>query len=390
MVLTGIDQIETFADKYSGNIGYLCHSASVDRDLNHGISRMVEVFGNRLVKLFSPQHGLVGDVQDNMIESDHYEHPYYKLPVYSLYSETREPTQEMLEGLDVVFCDLQDVGTRVYTYIYTVTNTMIACAKKGVKVVILDRPNPIDAETIEGNILDPEYSSFVGMYPIPMRHGLTVGEVATMAKKFWEVDCELEVIRMQNYVRSMTFQETGLPWVIPSPNLPFIDTAFVYPGSVLFEGTSVSEGRGTTRSLEILGHPSIEPHSFVDHMNQVLAETDEEGFVLRPVSFIPTFHKFQGQSCGGVQIHPTDYKKFNPWRIGQILCKEFYHTLGYHFKWKQPPYEYEYEKLPIDILNGTDKIRTWVEDNGSYDELIALEKNGREKYLEQRSSILLY
>jgi uncharacterized protein YbbC (DUF1343 family) len=349
-----------------------------------------DAFGDRLKCLFSPQHGLVGDVQDNMIESDHFQHPYYNIPVYSLYSETREPTEEMLSGLDVIFCDLQDVGTRVYTYIYSVTNTMKACQGKDIKVVILDRPNAIDADTIQGNILDPEYKSFVGMHPIPMRHGLTVGEVATMAKEHWGIDCDLEVVRMEDYDRKMSFNETGLPWVIPSPNLPFTDTAYVYPGSVIFEGTNISEGRGTTRSLEVVGHPNIEPFSFCDHLEQVFSKTEEEGFILRPVSFIPTFHKYAEQSCGGVQIHPTDYRRFNPWRVGQILCRELYHFLKDDFQWKQPPYEYEYEKLPIDILNGTDTIRKWVELNGSYEALIDLENPGMDQYLNDRECCLLY
>jgi uncharacterized protein YbbC (DUF1343 family) len=214
-----------------------------------------------------------------MVETTHYVHPYFKIPVYSLYSETRIPTDEMLSGLDHVFVDLQDVGTRIYTYIYTMTLLLEACQKKGIEVVILDRPNPIDAQTLEGNVLKPEFTSFVGRHPIPVRHGLTMGEVAQMHQKFWSNNqCPLQIIEMKGYQRHMSFEDTGLPWVIPSPNLPTIDTAYTFVGTVLYEGTNISEGRGTTRSLEILGHPKIEAFGFHEKLKPILKKSQTPRF----------------------------------------------------------------------------------------------------------------
>ena len=392
-VVTGLDIIKDgkdWNDKFPGKIGYLAHAASVDCQFRHGISIFKQQFGDQFIKIFSPQHGLVGDVQDNMIESDHFQHPYFKLPVYSLYSETRKPSPKMLEGLDHVFIDLQDVGTRIYTYIYTMTYMMEACAELGIEVVVLDRPNPIGGLEIEGNILDPEFSSFVGRHRLPMRHGMTIGEVAWMAKECWGINCRLQVIKMQRWERPMYFQHSGLPWVLPSPNLATPEVTIVFPGTVLFEGTNVSEGRGTTRSLEIIGHPGIEPYGWLGMLNSLFDDLSLNGFVLRPVNFIPTFQKHQGKVCGGYQIHPTDLHKFRPWKVGQVLCKAFYTKLGEKFQWKLPPYEYEYEKMPIDILNGTDQLRTWIENDGDIEELLEIESKGRPEFEKQRSSVLLY
>lgn len=392
-VYSGLERLKSekaLQQKYKGNVGYLCHSASVDSQYQHGLFSLQKIFGKRLKKVFSPQHGFVGDVQDNMVESDHYIHPYFQLPVYSLYSETRKPTAKMLKGLHHIFIDLQDVGTRIYTYIYTVTLMMEACAEAGVEVIVLDRANPIDGKTIEGNMLDLNYASFVGRHPLPVRHGLTIGEVAKMAEKYWNIDCSLAVVKMQSWERWMYYEDTGLPWVMPSPNLPTIEAAVTFVGTVLFEGTNISEGRGTTRSLEIVGHPNIEPYSFAGILSPILANSGLQGFVLRSVNFLPTFQKHQNVSCGGFQIHVTDRGKFKPWALCQLLCREFYHHLKDEFQWKQPPYEYEYEKMPIDLINGTDRLRLWVENNESFDQLKEIEEIGRDEFLEQRKEILLY
>ena len=351
---------------------------------------MKEVFGDRLKCLYSPQHGFVADVQDDMKESKHYIHPYFNLKIWSLYSETRIPTDEMLEGIDHIFVDLQDVGTRVYTYIYTLTLLMEACARKGIEVVVLDRPNPVNGEDIEGNILEEGFTSFVGRHPIPVRHALTIGEVGLMAQKFWGADGQLKVIKAEGWQRWMNYEDTGLPWVIPSPNLPTVEAAFTFIGTVLYEGTNMSEGRGTTRSLEVVGHPKVEPYSFLEHLIPIFKAAKLEGFVLRPVSFIPTFQKHQGTPCGGYQIQVTDRKLFKSWWVSQLLCREFFHHPGQWFSWKQPPYEYEWDRLPIDLINGTDKIRQWVEAKGSVEELDALESQNKEEYLAQRKEILLY
>jgi uncharacterized protein YbbC (DUF1343 family) len=395
MTLTGLDRIlceSELQKKFKGRIGYLCHSASVTKDLEHGLLALKRVFGSQLVKIFGPQHGFVTDVQDNMVETQHYVHPYFKLPVYSLYSETRIPTDEMLEGLDHIFVDLQDVGTRIYTYIYTMTLLLEACEKKGIEVVILDRPNPINGVDMEGNILQMNFSSFVGRHPMPVRHALTMAEVAKMHQRYWSQNknCPLSIIEMKGYQREMSFEQTGLPWVIPSPNLPTIETAYTFVGTVLFEGTNISEGRGTTRSLEIVGHPLIEPFGFVEKIKPLLARVGLKGFMLRPLVFLPTFQKHQGKACGGMQIHVTDRKSFRPWHLCQYLLKEMYKELGSEFAWKLPPYEYEFHKIPVDLINGTDKLRHWIEKDGSEEEYQHLMQEGQQEWLEQRQSCLIY
>ncbi len=392
-VLTGLEVLlsdKNTQNSIQGNIGYLCHAASVNSKYEHGIEGLKKCFGSRLKKLFSPQHGLYAEEQDNMLESDHFFHSFYQLPVYSLYSETRKPTDEMLEGLDCVLIDLQDVGTRIYTFIYTMCLMMQACGEKGIEVIILDRPNPINGKDMEGNILDPNFRSFIGLYPMPMRHGLTIGEVALMAHKFWKVDCRLRVINMKGWKRAMNFYDTGLPWVLPSPNLPTIAGTFVFPGSVLFEGTNLSEGRGTTRSLEIIGSPKLNSFSLLKDLNNSLKRVGLEGFVLRPLTFIPTFNKHEGKVCQGFQVHPTDLEKFQPWKVGQLLCQKLFHYMGEDFQWTPPPYEYEYKLMPIDILNGTDKLRLWVEKNNSFDQMVEIEKEGWSNFTENRKEILAY
>ena len=373
-----------------GKIGYLCNSASIDGNITHGILILKKLFNKRFQKVFTPQHGLFADVQDNMLESDHYEDPNLNIKIYSLYSETRSPKPEWLDGLGHLIIDLQDVGTRVYTYIYTVALTIEACAKQGIKVTILDRPNPIGGKRVEGNILKSDFSSFVGLYELPMRHGLTIGEFSNYLTKYQGIDCDIEVVELENWQRSMYFDETGVPWVQPSPNLPSLETALVYPGMVLFEGTNVSEGRGTVKPFEFIGHPDIEPFGFLDELDKAFDESDLRGFKLRPLVYQPTFHKFQDIVCGGFQIHLTDRDLFKPWHFSQVLMREMAHYLGDKFEWLQPPYEYEYKLLPIDILNGTDKIRQWVENRGSFDTLLQIEAEGIEKFLDKREDILIY
>lgn len=394
IVKSGLDVLirdsESFKSRYPGRIGYLCHSASVSADLRHGVESFKEIFGERLVKLFSPQHGLVSDVQDNMVETDHYTHPYFQLPVYSLYSETRKPTDKMLEGLDTVFIDLQDVGTRIYTYIYTMTLFMEACQDKEITVVILERPNPINGQDIEGNILDRNFESFVGRHELPVRHGMTMGEIALMAKNYWGIDCKLDIIPMEGWSRRMSFEHTGLPWVMPSPNLPSIEAAYTFVGTVLLEGCNISEGRGTTKSLEILGHPRIEPYSHLRALMEIFKENHLTGFKLRPISFLPTFQKHQGVACGGYQIHVTDRSQFKPWKTVLLIIQYFYHALGKDFTWKEPPYEYVYDRNPFDIINGSDKIRAWVENKGSFAELLKIENEAQMDFIDKRAKTLIY
>jgi uncharacterized protein YbbC (DUF1343 family) len=393
MVKSGLDRLineKNWQDHCGQNIGYLCHAASIDGQLQHGVFGLKKIFGERLKCLFSPQHGMVGNVQDNMVETNHSIHPYFKLKIYSLYSETRIPTDEMLKGLDTVIVDLQDVGTRIYTYIYTMTLMMKKAQELGIKVVILDRPNPINGVDLEGNILDMKFASFVGLHEIPVRHALTMGEVALMANRYWQKPCDLLVVPMSGWQRHMSFEDTKLPWVLPSPNLATVEAAYTFVGTVLYEGCNVSEGRGTTRSLEIVGHPKIEAFSWLDQIAPTLREFEIEGCVLRPIVFRPTFQKHAGVDCGGFQIHVTDRKKFRPWRLCQVLMREFIHTLGSDFKWKEPPYEYEWEMMAVDMINGTDELRHWYLKRGNFADLNHIEQKNQQDFRQKRQSILIY
>ncbi len=394
-VQTGLMRLKNekkLQDKYKGNIGILCHSASIDENFNHALDILLNLFGQKVIKVFGPQHGFVTDVQDNMIETDHFIHPYYNLPIYSLYSETRIPTDEMLEDIDHLFVDLQDVGTRIYTYIYTLTHLLEKCASKDIEVIVLDRPNPIGAQHIEGNILDPKFASFVGRHSMPVRHALTIAEVAKMHQKFWaKTAANLSVIEMKNYQREMNFWQTKLPYVNPSPNLPTIEGCFTFAGTVLFEGTNISEGRGTTRSLEQIGHPKFDPWKLLSHFENIYQKLELTGFKLRPVSFYPMFQKHAHKNCGGFFIHITDYDNFKPWKVCQVFLKEFKHLFADHFQYKTDAYEYGENLQAMDMINGTDTIRKWYEEEKlNMDKLLEIEESGQEQFAKNRQEILLY
>jgi len=392
-VITGLDILvkdKNLQNEFKGNVALLCHNASISSNYTHAAISFKEMFSNRFVKIFEPQHGFSTDVQDNMVETDHYTHPYFNIPTYSLYSETRIPTDEMLEGIDHLFIDLQDVGCRIYTYIYTVTLLLDKCTNKDIQIIILHLPNPINGIDIEGNILEPEFKSFVGLHPIPMRHAMTIGEVALMHQKLWaKGKNNLKIIKMQHWKRDMFFEDTKLPWILPSPNLARAESACTFPATVIFEGTLLSEGRGTSQPLEIVGLPKIEPYSFYEnHLSDSLKRVNLEGFKLRPITFLPTFQKHANKVCGGFQIHITNKKTFKPWRAGQFIMRELHHHLGNDFKWKKPPYEYNYTQNPIDLINGTYKLRHWVEGNESIEMLNSFEN--LEAYKHQLNGIKIY
>lgn len=377
-VKSGLDILvkdKSLQNKFKGKVALLCHNASVDANYTHAALKFKEIFGSRFIKLFGPQHGFSTDVQDNMVETNHIIHPFFKIPVYSLYSETRIPTDEMLEDIDHFFIDLQDIGCRMYTYIYTLTLLLEKCIDRDIEIIVLDRPNPINGVDIEGNILDPKFETFIGRHPIPVRHGMTIAEVALMHQKFWVKDqVNLNIIKMQHWKREMFFEDTKLPWLLPSPNIPRPESTHTFPATVLFEGTLLSEGRGTTQSLEIVGHPKIKPYTFYEkHLSEAFKKSKLKGVALRPITFVPTFQKHANAVCGGFQIHITDRKEFKPWRVGQFIMQELYHYLGEDFKWKEPPYEYNYDQKPIDIINGTDKLRHWVENKEPIETLNSLE-----------------
>ena len=358
-ISTGLEQLAAAPpdDLRGKRLGLLCNVASVDRHLVHARQLIHECFGDRLVRLFSPQHGLFAEKQDNMIESEHRNDPLLNIPVYSLYSKTREPLPEMFDPIDVIFIDLQDVGTRVYTFIYTMSYCMEAAHRFGKKVVVLDRPNPIGGELVEGNCLDEAWRSFVGRYPLPMRHGMTIGELAMIFNRAYGIDCDLEVIPLNGWHRSMSFEQTGLPWVAPSPNLPTPTSALVYPGQVIWEGTNVSEGRGTTQPFELVGAPFLDP----DRVLRELGGRHLPGAVLRPTEFEPTSNKWQGQPCHGFQIHVIDRLQYRPYLTSLTLLRAVMHCHPRAFQWKSPPYEYEYERMPIDLILGDQQLRLSLE-----------------------------
>ena len=342
-------------------VGLLVHPAAVDRHLRPTVEVIRATPGVEVTALFGPQHGILGQTQDNMIEWDGYTDPATGLPVYSLYGEHRKPSPEMLAHIDVLVVDLQDVGARYYTFIWTLLLCLEACAEAGKKVVVLDRPNPIGGTQTEGPVLDPEYRSFVGLAPIPMRHGMTIGELAGFFVQWRNFDVDLEVVWMEGWRREMSFTQTGLPWILPSPNMPTLDTAWVYPGGCLLEGTMLSEGRGTTRPFEIFGAPYIDPAKLV----AALDDWHLPGCQLRPLSFEPTFHKFAGQVCGGLQVHVTDCDRFESVVTYTAAITAIRQLWPDDFAWKQPPYEYENIKLPIDILAGGTQWREQVEAGAS-------------------------
>ena len=345
-------------------VGVVCNPASVDGELRHIADRLAAHPSARLAAIFGPQHGFRSDVQDNMIETPHgtIDAPHgrnavRRVPVYSLYSDTREPTAEMLRDLDVLVVDLQDVGVRIYTYIYTMANCLKAARRHGVKVIVCDRPNPIGGAAVEGMVLVPGFESFVGMYPIPMRHGMTIAELARLFNDHFGIGADLEVVAMQGWRREMYFDATGLTWIISSPNIPTFDTTTVYPGAVLFEGANVSEGRGTTRPFELVGAPWIDAERFAGAMNQRALP----GVRFRPAVFEPTFHKHAKERCGGCQIHVLDRPAFRPVETAVALLEAFRSDGGDRFAWRQPPYEYEHERLPIDVLAGSPQFREQME-----------------------------
>ncbi len=283
-----------------------------------------------------------------MVEWQSYEHPRLGIPVYSLYGEHREPTAEMLEHVDVLLVDLQDIGARYYTFIWTLYLCMRACEKHGVQVIVLDRPNPINGVTTEGPLLDSAYKSFVGMHPIKVRHGRTIGELARQFRDEAFPDCRLSILPTKNWERAMWFDQTGLPWVVPSPNMPTLDTATVYPGMCLLEATNISEGRGTTRPFEIFGAPFID----AEILRRELNDLKLSGVFFRENYFQPTVHKFAGELCRGAQLHVLDRDKFRPFKTGVEIIKRIRQIHGDQFQWKQPPYEYEWKRLPIEVLIG--------------------------------------
>jgi uncharacterized protein YbbC (DUF1343 family) len=367
-------------------VGIVSNPASVNAEFQHIVALLARTPDVRLAAIFGPQHGYRADVQDNMIETAHADDAVRRVPVYSLYSETREPTAEMLKDVDVLVVDLQDVGARIYTFIYTMANCLRAAKKHGVPAVVCDRPNPVAGVKIGGPMLRPGYESFVGQFPIPLRHGMTIGELARFFNDGCGIGADLTVIPLEGWKRSMHFDETGLPWVMPSPNMPTLDTAIVYSGTVLFEGTNISEGRGTTRPFELIGAPWVDPEQLADK----LAAYRLPGVYFRPAIFEPTFQKHAKTSCGGCQIHVLDRNAFKAVESAVAILTEVRAQNVARFQWRQPPYEYEEVKLPFDILAGSCVLRQQVEAGLPVRTIYYSWEAEHERFAKTRAPFLLY
>ncbi|MCA9129188.1 MAG: DUF1343 domain-containing protein [Planctomycetales bacterium] len=356
---SGLDrlQVEHLPQLVGQRLGVLMNQASVDARLQLASDVLLRLFPNQVQAILTPQHGLFGEQQANMIESSHGVCPTNALPVFSLYSETRRPTAGMLEQFDCLVVDLQDVGTRVYTFIWTVLECLVACGQTGKRVVVLDRPNPIGGNVFEGPLLDENFQSFVGGACIPLRHGLTIAEMARFLVAEKSLDVDLHVVPMSGWRRDMMFQETGLHFVWPSPNIPRWQTALVYPGLVLLEGTNLSEGRGTTRPFELAGAPFIQEYNWYNELQQF----ESHGLRFVPSRFTPTFDKWAGQSCGGVALHWADDANVRSVAATVAILATAARLWPDQFHWLPPPYEYEYEKMPIDILFGSPALRQFVD-----------------------------
>ncbi len=365
-------------------IGLLANQASVTRDFVHSKSLLKKMERCEFSCIFSPQHGFFSEKQDNMIESDHIREPESGVPVFSLYGETRKPDRAMMDKIDLLLVDLPDVGTRVYTFLYTMAYCLESAAEYGKKVVVLDRPNPVGGTQIEGNILQDDLTSFVGLYPLPMRHGMTFGELALFINHEFDVGCDLEIIEMEGWRRDMYFSGCRLPWVYPSPNMPTLETAVVYPGQVIWEGTNMSEGRGTTLPFELFGAPYLDHERF----DKILAGIDLPGCFLRPLVFEPTSGKWAGEHCAGYQLHVTDRALFKPYFTSLALLQAAMSFEG--FAYKQPPYEYEFEKLPLDLILGDKRIRENLEQGMAVGQIEKTWQNDLDIFSERRAQYLLY
>jgi len=388
-VLPGLERIsQAWPKRLRGcNAGLVAHPASVDTGLAHATGVLGGGGPFRLTAIFGPQHGIRGETQDNMVEWEGFRDKTLGIPVFSLYGKTRKPDASMLGNLDVMVIDLQDVGARYYTFIWTMALIMEACAEQGKAVAVLDRPNPLGGLLTEGPMLDPRFRSFVGLQRLPVRHGMTIGEIALYLRQLCNPRLELHVIRMKGWRRRMWFDQTGLPWVMPSPNMPTLDTATVYPGMCLLEGTNLSEGRGTTRPFEIFGAPFVDPDLLAGHLNRLRLA----GVFFRPLHFLPTFQKHSGRLCGGCQIHVTDKELFRPFRTAAAVIKSIRELYPGHFRWNKPPYEYERRLLPIDILAGSDRFRKEIEAGIPLKEMSSRWRDENSRFDKNtRGSFLLY
>lgn len=370
LCLTGLDALirDGFNPLRGRRIALLCNQASIASDLRHSLDAFLEARDAGyldIAAVFGPQHGLWGHTQDNMIEWEGGRDPRTGLPVHSLYGERRKPSPESLRDVETFVVDIPDVGARSYTFIWTMALCLEACAEAGIPVSVLDRPNPLGGVRVEGPVLEPEFASFIGLRPLPMRHGMTVGEVARWLQREYHPSLALDVVEMDGWDRSLYGDETGLPWAAPSPNMPSVETAAVFPGMCLLEGTNLSEGRGTTRPFETFGAPWLDAWDLAAALNAL----DLPGARFRPLPFEPTFDKHAGRLCGGAFLHVLDRDAFEPVLTGIAVLQTVRRLHPDAFAWRPPPFEYEAEKMPIDILAGTDRVRMAVEEDWPLEEI---------------------
>lgn len=385
-VKTGLDilQNEELGKLHGARVAVLGHPASVNSKIDHLFNILMrnEI---QIVRLFGPEHGFFGSAQD-MESVNNSKLTSRGIPIYSLYGENRKSLMlepSLLKDVDILICDLQDIGARYYTFAYTIAFALAACASAGIKCIVLDRPNPINGTRIEGNLVKPHFRSFVGEYPLPIQHGLTIGELAGYFKLHDKLDLDLEIIWMKNWKRDQYFDQTGLPWVLPSPNMPSLEAALLYPGLCLIEGTNLSEGRGTTRPFELIGAPFIsDPMQFA----KMASEIGLDGIVLRPCWFKPMFQKHSNELCGGVQIHITDRSIIEPMKIALSLISSARKFKG--FDWRREPYEFVSDRLAIDLLFGDDHPRHLIESGDSPNNLLAYLNRDLPAFAEERSTLL--
>jgi len=387
-VQTGLDRIAAGDGALSARvrgrrIGLVAHPASVDRRLVHARTILASI-GAEIGALFGPEHGFGGEAQDMAAVGGGKSEG---VPVYSLYGTSEaqlSPTPEQLAGLDAIVIDLQDVGSRYYTFVWTAALVLRAAARAGIETIVLDRPNPLGGERIEGAPQRPGYRSFVGLYDVPVRHGLTIGEIAARTRVLEGLDDRsLTIVAMRGWKRAMTFPETRLPWVMPSPNMPTYETARVYAGGCLLEGTLASEGRGTTRPFEIFGAPWVDGAA-------IARRVSPRGAVLRPLTFTPTFHKHVGELCGGVQVHVTDERAFRPYAAYLAILDAMKRQGGDRFAWRTEPYEFVGDRPAIDLLTGGPEVRAAIDRGTGLDAIMAADEAGASAFAEARRPFLAY
>jgi len=394
-VRTGLDRLLTdeLALIAGKRIGLICNASSITSDLRHAADVLAGRDDLELVQLFGPEHGIRGDAQDMIAVAGGKTDRLTGLPLHSLYGQRESslwPPESLLQDLDVLVFDIQDVGARYYTYVYTMAHAMEVAGRVGVPVVVCDRPNPIGGHLVEGNVVQDGYRSFVGRYRLPNRHGMTAGELAGFFRGEEGISCETTVVTVDGWRRSTWFEDTGLPWVLPSPNMPTVDTALVYPGGCFFEGTLLSEGRGHTRPFEIVGAPFIDGNRWAAEATKELADAGYTGFHLRPLVFRPTFHKHHGQSCGGVQIHVTDREAFRPVMVSVALLKAAWRCWPAESRWRTLTYEFVADPIAIDLLGGSDRLRLEVERDVPLEEIQQRWDEERADFDVARAKYLLY